>query len=396
MTSSAPSARQIERTDHAIGQFDSLAERVWLNTAHQGVLPKAAAEATETAISWKLKPWEMTTARFTAVPAAVRSRLARLLAVPQEEIVLANSCSYGIHLVANGFPWRQGDEALVVRGDFPSTYLPFLGLRQRGVAVRFLEPRGPAVTAEEVAAGIGPRTRMLCTTWVHSLNGHTVDAELVSAACRARGVRFVLNVSQGLGARPLVVTRLPIDAISCAGFKWLCGPYGTGFCWMRSELLAQLEHNQIYWLAYQTADDLSRSAETDLDRDIGGARYDVFGTASFFNYTAWTASLDLVLAMGVDVIAEKDQALVERFISGLDTERFELASPRQGKERSTLIYLSHRQPECNREIHGRLQAGGVDCALRRGWLRFSPHLYNTPTDIDRALEILNSWDTHSR
>lgn len=389
------SPRRSLAVSSARGQFESLGDRTWLNTAHQGVLPRAAAEAAEEAIDWKRRPWELTTARFSAVPARVRNRLARLLAVPSEEIVLANSSSYGIHLLANGFPWRNGDEALVVRGDFPSTYLPFLGLHRRGVEVRFLEPRGSVPTPQEVEDSLGPRTRMLCTTWVHSFNGHTLDAVSIGEVCRDRGVRFVLNASQGLGARPLAPRSLAIDALTCVGFKWLCGPYGTGFCWIRRDLLMSLEHNQLYWLAYQTADDLARSGEPDLARDIGGRRYDVFGTASFFNCSAWAASLDLILEAGLEAIAAHDQVLVERLVAGLDEARYELSSPRLGPGRSTLVFVSHRRPELNGTIHDRLRTDGVECALRRGQMRFSPHFYNDEEDIDRALEALGQAARHA-
>ena len=370
------------------GEFRFPAGRVWLNTAHQGVLPKSAAAAAERAIAWKREPWEMTTERFSGVPAGLRERLARLLEAPTEEIVLANSSSYGLHLLANGFPWHRGDEVLLVRGDFPSTLLPWQGLAPRGVGVRFVEPAGPALTAEEVDAALGPRTRLLCTTWVHSFTGHTVDERAIGEVCRARGVRFVLNASQGLGARPLRVASLPVDAVTSVGFKWLCGPYGTGVCWVRSGLLETLEQNQLYWLAFQTAEDLERDAEPDLSADLGGRRYDVFGTANFFNFTAWSAALDLILEAGPEAIEAHDQALVERFAAGLDPGRFELLSPRRGRGRSTLVFVSHRDAGRNRDLHRRLRSAGVEGALRRGRLRFSPHLYNTPDDIDRALEVL--------
>lgn len=368
-------------------EFDSLRARAWLNTAHQGALPGRAAAAAREAIAWKLSPWEMTTERFSGVPEALRSRLARLLAVPTEEIVLANSSSQGLHLLANGFPWRAGDQVLLVRGDFPSTILPWLGLRARGVEVRFVEPRGAAVTADEVEAHLGPRTRLFCTTWVHSFTGHVIDERGIGERCRARGVRFVLNASQGIGSRPLAPAGLPVDAVTSVGFKWLCGPYGTGFCWLRDDLLAGLEYNQAYWLAFQTAVGLETPGEPDLSRDVGARRYDLFGTANFFNFAAWTASLDLVLELGPEAIAARDQRLVDRFVAELPEDRVELLSPRAGHERSPLVFVSHRT-RANRDVLERLHAAGVEAALRRGQLRFSPHFYNTTREIDRALEVL--------
>lgn len=370
------------------GEFPSLGRRVWLNTAHQGVLPQTAAAAAREAIRWKERPWELTTARFGSVPATLLDRLARLLDVPHDEIVLANSSSYGVHLLANGIPWRAGDEVLVVRGDFPSTFLPWTGLGPRGVSVRFLEPESAILSVDDVEASLRKETRLLCTTWVHSFQGQVIDVESIGALCRDRGVLFVLNASQGIGARPLHPSGLPLDALTSVGFKWLCGPYGTGFCWIRGELLARLEYNQHYWLSHATADDLAGDFEIDPSSDLGGRRYDLFGTANFFNFHAWSAALDVILEHGVTAIHARNQLLVDRLLRGLDKICFEVHSPRDESSRSSLVFASHPRLESNDSVQRRLREAGVEVALRRHRLRLSPHFYNTFDDIDAALEVL--------
>jgi selenocysteine lyase/cysteine desulfurase len=162
-----------------------------------------------------------------------------------------------------------------------------------------------------------------------------------------------------------------------------------GFCWIRPELRERLEYNQAYWLAMQTADELGGDRELPESGHLGARRYDVFGTANFFNFTAWTASLEYILEQGPGRIAAHDLILVDRFCGGLDRNRFDLVSPGRGTARSTLILVSHRDPERNAGIHQGLKEKGIDTAFRRGRLRFSPHLYNTPVDIDRAIATLS-------
>jgi cysteine desulfurase / selenocysteine lyase len=118
----------------------------------------------------------------------------------------------------------------------------------------------------------------------------------------------------------------------------------------------------------------------------------VFGTANFLNFRPWTASVEYLLGLGAERVAARDQALVERFLLGLDRDRHRLVSPRRAPGRSTLVVLGHRQPGRTEMLHRRLAAAGVDVALRRGRLRVSPHLYNTEADIDRALEVLDGAD----
>ena len=144
-------------------------------------------------------------------------------------------------------------------------------------------------------------------------------------------------------------------------------------------------------MTMQTADDLG-SEHDDMEGlpPDEARRYDIFGTANFFNFHAWGATLEYLLDCGVDAIWGHDQGLVDRLIAGLHPERFELISPAKGDSRSTLIFLAHRETKRNREIYDRCIAERVHVAFRRGKLRVAPHLYNTRRDIDRVLEVLHA------
>jgi cysteine desulfurase/selenocysteine lyase len=277
-----------------------------------------------------------------------------------------------------------------MRGDFPSDILPWLGLERRGVTVRQLSPRGRVLESHEVASAIGPNTRLLCLTWVHSLSGWAIDLDAIGSLCRARGVTFVVNASQAVGVRLIDVRQAPVDVLISVGWKWLLGPYATGFCWIRPELRATLDYNQNYWLAMLSSDDLGRE-DIDLTPrgDPGAARYDVFATANFFNFKTLAASVEYLLEHDIEAVRSHDRALVQRLIDGLDRRKYRLTSPEAGSRRSTLVFIQPVQRERAEEIHRALQTQRVHVAFRAGALRLSPHLYNTPADIDRALEALH-------
>jgi selenocysteine lyase/cysteine desulfurase len=235
---------------------------------------------------------------------------------------------------------------------------------------------------------------VLCTSWVHSFSGFVTDLQAVGEVCRQRGVWFLVNTTQGLGARTLDVASLPVDGVVNAGWKWLLGPYATGFCWLRPELLERLEYNQSYWLARFTADDLGRDR---LDLDTPAAHpargYDLFAPANFFNFVPWCASLELLLEIGPGDVERYDQELVARLLAGLDTDHYRLLSPEAEAARSTLVFLEHRERDRNPEIHRSLADAGIDVALRRGALRIAPHVHNRAGDIDRLLEVLAGHST---
>lgn len=158
---------------------------------------------------------------------------------------------------------------------------------------------------------------------------------------------------------------------------------------MRRDRLRHLVPTKAYWLATLTADDLARPIDVSLPRRVDHQSFDIFGTANFFNFVPWTASIEYLLSLNIARIAEYDQALVDRFVAGLDLHRFAITSPISGPRRSTIVIFSHRDAVKNKVLYESLTSAGVHVALRAGQLRVSPHLYNSDADIDRALAILN-------
>ncbi len=377
----------------AAAEFGPFDGRSWLNTAHQGPLPRPAVEMAARAAALKAAPHRIGDDDFSAVPERLRGLLARLVGSPPDQIVLGNSTSYGLHLVANGLDWRDGDEVLVIEGDYPATILPWQRLDRLGVRVRALRPAGQQgaelLSGAEVAAAIGPRTRLLAVTWVDSFTGRTLDLDELGAACRQAGVLLVVNASQALGARPLDVSVTPVDAVVACGYKWLCGPYGTGFAWLHPDLLERLRPQQAYWLAMQAGRGLDQMRETSVRDDIGVHAFDVFCPANFATTLPWIASLELFLGAGIGTIADWDQRLVDRLVAGIDPERYRLISPASGPARSTLVVL-RAVDGSSEQRYQKLRETGIDIAYREGNLRVSAHLFNQPAEIDRTLAALHA------
>ena len=124
--------------------------RLWLNAAHQGPLPRLAAEAAGEALAAKLAPHRISDEAFIEVPRRLRELLGRLIGTSAEEIILGNSASWGLQVLANGLPWRQGDEVLVLADEFPATVFPWLVTERHGVRVRQLKLGEPVLQPERL------------------------------------------------------------------------------------------------------------------------------------------------------------------------------------------------------------------------------------------------------
>jgi selenocysteine lyase/cysteine desulfurase len=370
------------------GPFDG---RVWLNAAHQGPLPRPAVQALEAAVAMKRAPHTIDDADFLAVPRELREALGRLIGAPAAQIVLGNSASYGVQILAQSTRWSHGDEVLVVQGDFLANIFPWLPFEEDGLRVRALEPRGGVVEPDELEAALSPRTRVFCTSWVSTFTGHLADLAALGEVCRAHGVTFVVNATQALGRRPLDVTELPVDALTCAGYKWLCGPYATGFAWFHPSLVESLRPRQAYWLAMpdDVELDLNDEGDYELRDDLGARAFDVFGTANFFDFMPWRASVDYLVGRGIAQAAEHTDRLVRRLVEALEEAAYRIVGP-TGDSRLSIVVASHADPAVNPRLHAELADAGVDVALRAGNLRIAPHLYNSDADVERALEVLRA------
>jgi cysteine desulfurase/selenocysteine lyase len=158
---------------------------------------------------------------------------------------------------------------------------------------------------------------------------------------------------------------------------------------MRRELREALEPAKAYWLSMLTASDLAGTPEIKLSDRRDGRALDVFGTANFFNFVPWRASIEYLLAHGIEEIASYDQALVSYLLDRIDREKYRILSPEEGPARSTLVLFSHRDSEKNTALARHLQENRIHVAMRAGAVRVSPHLYNTQADIDRLLDVVN-------
>lgn len=303
------------------------------------------------------------------IPAAgsLRGRVAGMLGCDSSELALTGSTTDGVNSVLSGLDLGPGDEVLTSDEEHPGLLVPLaLAARRRGFALR-------EAHFAELAAAVGPDTTLVACSHVSWVTGRLIDAEALAAA----GPAVLLDGAQGLGAVPTDVAELGCDFYAASGQKWLCGPNGTGYLYVRPERLAELDPA---WPGYLTLAAPERPLDLELreetDRlDLGLLPYE---------HSVWAAaSLDALEAAGFDDVlrAAADRA---EDLAGQLAEAGRTVAPRG---RSTLVSWEEADPEAtSRRL---IEAGVVVRHLPgRPYVRASVGAWTVEEDLERLLRAL--------
>jgi selenocysteine lyase/cysteine desulfurase len=356
-------------------EFADFEDVAYLNVANQGPLPLASVRAAQAALEAKKLPHRISDSLYFELPDRVREKIASLIGASPDEIAITTGASSGLSAVAAGIDWRSGDEVIVARGEFPAHFSAWLPYEKAGkLSVRV----------------IAPRTRLVSASLVRYDDGSRLDAARVAQACHAANAALLLDVSQCAAAMPLSIRDLGADFAVSSAYKWLLGPYGTGFFWVSREWSERLVCGPYYWQALEGARDFHSLPLENLRLSPGARRWDSPETASFTNLAALDASLDLLVKVGPAAIAEHNDALMNEIIERLPRDRCVLASPAERELRGPYVCVSARKPEKNRELLEKLREAQIFVSLRENSLRISAHLYNTSEHIGRLLKVLST------
>ncbi|WP_153535933.1 aminotransferase class V-fold PLP-dependent enzyme [Streptomyces sp. RB17] len=332
---------------------------IFLNTASNGLLPARTVTALQQAALLRAEGRPLT-ALYEDVEAC-RTAYARLAGVPAGRVAAGASVAAHTGVIAASLP--AGAEVLTADDDFTSVLNPF---HVRGdLKVR-------SVPLERIAESVRPGTALVAVSAAQSADGRIADLAALREAARAHGARTYVDFSQAAGWLPMQADAH--DFTASVSFKWLLGPHGTAFLTVPEDFggLTPLLGG---WVAAEQPWDSCYGPVTELARSA--RRFDL--THSLFTFAGLRRSLELVEELGVAAIHAHDVALADRFRAGLADLGHEPV-PAPGSAIVSVPGLGARQPELSR--------AGIEVSDRAGNLRAAFHLYNTPADVDRLLNVL--------
>ena len=380
------------RTEPAVDwreEFWDFENRIYLDCANQGPMPKVSLRAVEAALDFKKYPERLTNEHYFELPAQARAALAQLIAAKPSEIALTTGASDGVNAVATGLRFKPGDEIVLPQREFPANYFPWKHLEQRGIEVREVAPaRGAFVTADDLLAALSERTRLVAASYVTYDTSSRLEAARLCAECRRRGVFTFLDASQAVGSLPVDIRQIGCDFLTCCGYKWLLSPYGTGFFFIREELIKELEVHSICWMAVEGAVNFNKLPREGWRLEPDARRWDAAEVSNFINLSAMKASVEFLLRVRIENVERHAVELCEQLIRQLPRDRCVLKSPLERARRGTFVVVAARTPEQTRTLWQRLRERNIFVSLREDGLRVGPNIYNREWEIDRLVALL--------
>jgi selenocysteine lyase/cysteine desulfurase len=367
-------------------EFPWTADTVYLNNASIGPIPERTRRILDAFNAKRTAPHLLPDRDLFAGLQAARDAAARLINADTGEIALATNTGFGLNLAAGALPLTRGDRVILSDREFPANVYPWLMLRKQGIEVTLAPCTSEGWPDEDflLSALRDARVKVLAVSFVQFSNGYRVDLKKLGAAARANGTMLVVDGIQGVGNSVLDVRETPVDILACGGQKWLLSPWGSGFVYVRKELIPTLEPAMTGWMAFEGTDDFSRLTEYNPTFRADARRFEMI-TLPFQEFYGFSQSVDLLLEIGIAEIAEVTRSLHEPILKWADARGVRVVSSRDERHRSAILCIA---PDAAVEAYHAIKRARIVCSLREGAIRLSPHCYNTVAEMEKVLEVL--------
>lgn len=363
---------------------------IYLNHAAVAPWPKCTAQAVDDFAKENLHWGATGYPEWMTVESSLRDRLAWLINAPSsDDISLLKNTSEALSTIAYGLRWKQGDNVVTFRQEFPSNRVVWQSLEQFGVEIRLIDIQEGISPEETLLSACDSNTRLISTSSVQYASGLRINLDKIGDYCQKRDVLFCVDAIQSLGALPFDVQVCQADFVVADGHKWMLGPEGLALLYVRESLRESLDLNQFGWHMLRSQGDFDN---LEWEASKTGTRFEC-GSPNMLGIHALNASLGFIREVGIQTIASRVLDNTRYLMDKINqTKNLTLLSPADEARRSGIVTFQVANSDQS-EIYHQLMQEKVICAARGGGIRFSPHFYTGKDKLDGALEILSKITT---
>lgn len=316
-----------------------------------------------------------------------RKLMADLVATEAENIAFLQNTSEAVAAVANGINWKSGENVVSCDIEFPANIYPWMRLKHLGVELRLAKTDNGTINVNSLLELVDKNTRVIAVSWIQYSSGFRLNLREIGEFCHKNDILFVVDSIQGLGALELNVKEEFVDAFCTNAYKFLMGTMGLGVLYLSEKAIQQVKPTVVGWTSVK---EWWKCFDAKYDYNLNylpSALCFEPGTPDIPGIYALNASLKLLLEIGVKSIEEYLVSMNLSLSNKLIEIGFELAKL-QPNLASTLVCCRH--PKVPIEvIEQKLAESKIIVAARAGWLRISPHFYNSYEEIDLLIESLS-------
>ena len=303
----------------------------------------------------------------------MREKVARLINALPSEISFIPNTSFGINVVAHGIGLKEGDEVITDNLEFPAVTYPFFKLAKKGVNVKLIKPKIETFE-EDILSAITSKTRLIAISHVSFNTGVKVDFKRISKEANSVGALTLADIIQSAGATKIDVKDLNMDFAVAGGYKWLMGPQGSGFIYVKEELL---EDPPFYgWRSSSTY--LEFDAEN-FKLEKGPRRFEI-GTIDVAANLALAKSCE-ILSQHMEDIDSRVNELSSFTIKYAKEKGFEVITPENKKAGIVVIKVKNPKTVANELLKRKIVV-----SPRGVGIRISTHFYNTEEEVMKAID----------
>ncbi len=361
---------------------------VCLNHAGISPIPQRTARTITQLATFMTRQQSFRYAELEETLQKARMTIASLIGCHYAEVAFTRNTSEALSHVALGLDWRAGDEIVTTDQEFPSNLVVWLDIaRRKGVTVHqvpSLPNRGVSTAA--LLERVNHRTRVLTVSSVQYATGAGVDLEAIGAALKNTPTLFVVDAVQSLGALPLDVKRMGIDALAAGGHKWLLAPEGCGLFHLSPKALSQVQPRILGWHSVRNVGDYTNIT---IEPREGVLRFEA-GTHNVIGAAALAESIALLLEAGMETVAQRIRLLTRSFIQELTRRGCVVITPLDQDHQCVAGILVFKHPTVDATtLHRHFLANNMEQVSRSGGIRFAPHFYQDQGDVLKVMEVMD-------
>ena len=359
--------------------FPSLKDRTYLNTAAEGIPPRAVIDAMAQYAQDKLLGMDGRLLHQAQWEAA-KEQIARAYGLKPEEIGICSCSSEAYNLAAIALQLKSNDEVIINELDFPAGATPWLQ-PSCPATVKVWRARDGALRVEDLITLLNSNTRLLTVSLVSFFNGFMVPLPALQEALRQHSPALLaVDVTQALGRIPLDLK--DVDLIVSSTHKWILSSHGGGLVGVPEARKADWTVPAGGWFNLQ--DPFGEERFEQIASKPGAESFTV-GMPNYAAVYAANAGLDYIQSIGVSAIDEHARPLVQACLEGLKKLSVELLTPDEPEAIAGILAFRHPKAErLNQVLHEK----DIHIMSHAGRLRIAIHGYNTMDDIEFLLQSL--------